>query len=99
MELSRRQLIKSAVVLGGTAALSHEMVFGSLSEQAVAAGRTTANGTFAPGAPNAKGYRKVVASPADKRLVRTDVGVAARSTRTTSRSAVLAFAQLSDVHV
>src|SRR6478609_4447720 len=99
MELSRRNLLKSAVVLGGTAALSREMVFGSLSEQAVAAGRTTANGTFGPGTPNAKGYRRVVAKPADQRLVRTDIGVAAKSTRTRSRSNLLAFAQLSDVHV
>src|SRR5690348_4899374 len=99
MELSRRHLLKSAVVLGGAAVVSREMVFGSLSEQAVAAGRTTANGTYGPGTPNAKGYRKVVAKPADKRLVRTDIGVAARSTRAKSRSNLLAFAQLSDVHV
>ncbi len=99
MELTRRHLLKSALVLGGATVLSREMVFGSLSEQAVAAGRTTANGTFGPGTPNAKGYRKVVAKPADKRLVRTDIGVAAKSTRTKSRSNLLAFAQLSDVHV
>ena len=77
MELTRRHLLKSALVLGGVAAVSREMVFGSLSEEAVAAGRTTANGTYGPGAPNAKGYRKVVAKPADPRLVRTDLGVAA----------------------
>src|SRR4051794_1229678 len=99
MELSRRNLLKSAVVLGGTAALSREMVFGSLSERAVAAGRTTANGTYGPGTPDAKGYRKVVARPADKRLVRTDIGVTASGTRAKSRSNLLAFAQLSDVHV
>lgn len=99
MELSRRHLLKSAVVLGGAAALSREMVFGSLSEQAVAAGRTTANGTYGPGTPNAKGYRKVVAKPADARLVRTDIGIAATSTRARTRSNLLAFAQLSDVHV
>ncbi len=37
--------------------------------------------------------------PADKRVVRTDIGVAAASTRTASRTNLLAFAQLSDVHV
>jgi metallophosphoesterase (TIGR03767 family) len=99
MELSRRHLLKSAVVLGGAAVVSREMVFGPLSEEAVAAGRTTANGTYGPGAPNAKGYRKVVAKPADQRLVRTDIGVAAASTRARTRSNLLAFAQLSDVHV
>src|ERR1700712_4927137 len=99
MELSRRHLLKSPLVLGGAAAVSREMVFGSLSEQAVAAGRTTANGTFGPGTPNAKGYRKVVPKPADSRLVRTDIGVAAKTTRSKSRSNLLSFAQLSDVHV
>src|SRR3954469_4614598 len=99
MELSRRQLLKSALVLGGTAAVSREMVFGSLSEEAVAAGRTTADGTFAPGAPNASGYRKVVTRPADARVVRSDLGVPARSTRSKKRTNLLAFAQLSDVHV
>src|SRR3954462_110235 len=99
MELSRRQLLRSALALGGAAAVSREMVFGSLSEEAVAAGRTTANGTFGPGTPNAQGYRKVVVKPADQRLVRTDLGVPAGSTRAQTRAALLAFAQLSDVHV
>src|SRR3954447_16656786 len=99
MELSRRQLLRSALVLGGAAAVSREMVFGTLSEEAVAAGRTTANGTYGPGTPDAKGYRKVVARPADKRLVRTDIGVTASGTRAKSRTNLLAFAQLSDVHV
>ena len=99
MELSRRHLLKSALVLGGTAAISREMIFGSLSEQAVAAGRTTANGTYGPGTPGAKGYSKIVARPADPRIVRTDIGVAAGSTRGATRAALLAFAQLSDVHV
>jgi metallophosphoesterase (TIGR03767 family) len=75
------------------------MVFGSLAGEAVAVGRTSANGTYAPGAPNAWGYRKVVARPADLRLVRTDLGVAARGTRSRTRRGLLAFAQLSDVHV
>lgn len=99
MELSRRNLLKSALVLGGVSAVSREMVFGSLAEEAVAAGRTTANGTYRPGAPDAKGYRKIVAAPADARLVRTDVGVAAGSGRARNRRNLLAFAQLSDVHV
>src|SRR3954447_3952590 len=99
MELSRRQLLRSALVLGGAAAVSREMVFGTLSEEAVAAGRTTANGTYGPGTPDAKGYRKVVAGPADPRLVRTDLGVTAGSSRSQKRTNLLAFAQLSDVHV
>ncbi len=99
MELSRRHLLKSALVLGGAAVVTREMVFGPLSEAAVAGGRTTANGTYRPGTPNAKGYRKVVTAPADKRVVRTDIGVAAKATRARTRANLLAFAQLSDVHV
>jgi metallophosphoesterase (TIGR03767 family) len=99
MELSRRHLLKSALLLGGATVLTHEMVFGSLSEEAVAAGRTTANGTYGPGTPNERGYRKIVARPADVRVVRTDIGVAAASTRSKARSNLLAFAQLSDMHV
>ncbi len=99
MELSRRNLLKSALVLSGVSAVGHEMIFGSLAAEAVAGGRTTANGTYGPGAPNAKGYRKIVAKPADPRLVRTDLGVTASSTRAKKRRNLLAFAQLSDVHV
>jgi metallophosphoesterase (TIGR03767 family) len=99
MELTRRGLLKSALALGGVTAVSHEMVFGSLAGEAVAAGRTTAHATYKPGSPNARGYRKVVAAPADPRVVRTDLGVAAGSTRARKRSGLLAFAQLSDVHV
>ena len=98
MELSRRNLLKSALVMGGVAAVSREMVFGSLSEQAVAAGRTSLGRTYAPGSPNADGYRKIVVGPGDPRVVRTDVGVGAAAKRTRSRSNLLAFAQLSDVH-
>ncbi len=99
MEMSRRALMRSALVLGGVAAVSREMVFGSLAEEALALGRTTANGTYGPGAEGAKGYRKLVAKPADARVVRTDLGVNAGSTRSKKRKGLLAFAQLSDVHV
>src|SRR6188508_3051035 len=99
MDLSRRNLLKSALVLGGISAVSRELVFGSLAEEAVASGRTTAFGTYRPGPANAKGYRKVVAGPADPRVVRTDLGIAAGAGRAERRRGLLAFAQLSDVHV
>ncbi len=99
MDLTRRHLFTSALVMGGVATVSREAIFGPLSAEAVAAGRTTANGTYGPGAPNAQGYRKVVAKPADPRLLRTDLGVAAGGDRAAHRIGLLAFAQLSDVHV
>ena len=99
MDLSRRNLLKSALVLGGVSAVSREMVFGSLADAAVAGGRTTAYGTYRPGSPDAKGYRKLVTGPADPRVVRTDLGLAANAGRAKRRRGLLAFAQLSDVHV
>lgn len=99
MELTRRGLLRSAVVLGAASTVTHELVFGSLAGEAVAAGCTTARRTYRPGRPDAKGYRKVVTGPAQVRRVRTDIGVAARSGRTRTRKGLLAFAQLSDVHV
>src|SRR6478736_8382820 len=99
MDLTRRHLFTSALVMGGVATVSRETIFGPLSAEAVAAGRTTANGTYGPGAPNAQGYRKVIAKPADPRLVRTDLGVTADGDRAAHRVGLLAFAQLSDVHV
>ena len=100
MDLSRRNLLKSALVLGGISAVSREMVFGSLSARAVAAGPTTLASTFAPGPEtNTQGYRKIVAAPGQARRLRTDLGVAASPRRASCRTDVLAFAQLSDVHI
>jgi metallophosphoesterase (TIGR03767 family) len=98
MDLTRRDLIRSALALGGSAVIGGELVFGSLSAQAVAGARTAAS-TYAPGAPNAQGYRPVVRAASDPRVVRTDLGVAAAAGREKRRRALLAFAQLSDVHV
>jgi metallophosphoesterase (TIGR03767 family) len=98
MEMSRRALIRSAVVLGGVAAVGREMVFGSLADEALAC-RTTALGTYGPGAAGPQGYRKIVGRPADVRVVRTDLGVRAGAARAKKRKGLLAFAQLSDVHV
>ncbi len=97
MDLSRRDLFKSALVAGGAAVVGREMVFGSLSEQAVAA-RPSSGGTYVPGPPNAKGYRKLIPAPADVRVLRTDLGVAASGSRGKKRRNLVAFAQLSDVH-
>lgn len=96
--MSRRAVIRSAVVLGGVAAVGREMVFGSLADEALAC-RTTALGTYGPGAAGPKGYRKIVGRPADLRVVRTDLGVEAGAARAKKRRGLLAFAQLSDVHV
>jgi metallophosphoesterase (TIGR03767 family) len=102
MELSRRGLLRSAAALTGAAAVTP--LFASLAESAVAAttsgvAGTTLAGTFGRGAPNAKGYAKIVVRAGEPHLVRTDLGVPAAPERVTCRTPLLAFAQFSDTHV
>jgi metallophosphoesterase (TIGR03767 family) len=96
MEISRRGLLRSAAAVTGAAAL-----FPSLSDAAVAGttARTTLAGTYVPGPPDAQGYCKIVRAPGEARVVRTELGVAAAPGRASTRRPLLAFAQLSDVHV
>jgi metallophosphoesterase (TIGR03767 family) len=100
MPISRRALLRSAAAAAGAGAL-----FPSLAEAAVAAtmtsaaARTTLDRVYAPGAPDAKGYCRIVAQPGEARTVRTDLGVGAAAGRGNGRRPLLAFAQLSDVHV
>jgi metallophosphoesterase (TIGR03767 family) len=99
MELSRRNFLRAAAAAAGAAALTQ---VGSLSSAAVAAMRTTGTTlgtTYAPGPPDANGYAKVVAVPGEGRTLRTDLGVRAGTDRGNGRKPLLAFAQLSDVHV
>jgi metallophosphoesterase (TIGR03767 family) len=102
MELSRRGLLRSAAVVTGLAAVPP--LFSSLAESAVAgttsgAAGTTLAGTYGRGTPNAKGYAKVVRLAGEPRVVRTDLGIQASPGREDCRTALLAFAQFSDVHV
>ena len=100
MDLSRRRLLASSVFAGAFTAVNRELLLGSLSEDAVAAPAvTTLERTYAPGPADAHGYRKLVTRPGSARVVRTDIGVAAAARRARRRRALLAFAQLSDVHV
>lgn len=100
MPISRRALLRSAIVAAGAGAL-----FPSLADAAVAGslssggGRTTLDRVYAPGAPDARGYCKVVVQPGEARTLRTDLGIAAASDRGARRRPLLAFAQLSDVHI
>jgi metallophosphoesterase (TIGR03767 family) len=99
MEMSRRNVLRGAAVLGGTAAVT-PAVF-SLSEAAVAAGAasTTLDHTVVPGAANAKGYAKMTLGPGEPHQVRTGLGAAAADGRAACRAPLLAFAQFSDIHV
>jgi len=100
VNLTRRDLFRSAAALGGAAALGS---LGGLAEQAVAGSATRHRGTLdrvvAKGAAGRKGWRPLVHAPGEDHVVRTGLGAAAKAGRKNRRRALLAFAQLSDVHV
>ena len=74
------------------------MVFGSLSEQALAAGRTTANGTYGPGTPTRRAIARWSHSPPTSAWSAPTSASPPEHAREERRN-LLAFAQLSDVHV
>lgn len=63
------------------------------------ASRTTLGGTYQRGPAGAGGYRRVVRGPGEPHLVRTDLGGTPSAGRAARRKALIAFAQLSDVHI
>jgi metallophosphoesterase (TIGR03767 family) len=104
MQISRRDLFRSAAVVGGAAALGG---LGGLSAEAVAgtgsaaraARVTTRRSVLLRGTPGASGWRPVVTGPGEPYLVRTELGLKARAGRAKRRKPVIAFAQLTDVHI
>ena len=102
MKLTRRDLFRTAGAAGAAGALGTATSGRGLAAQAVRGfGRTgtTLDKTFLRGKPNRKGWREVVRGPGEPHLVRTDLGQPAKKGRAGRRKAVLAFAQLSDVHI
>ena len=99
MPLSRRDLIRSGFVVGGAVALGGRPGSSwALSSASSPAGTTLAS-TYAKGPAGPGGYRPVVAAAGEPHLVRTDLGSPAKPGRERSRTAVLSFAHLTDVHI
>lgn len=106
MQISRRDLLRSSLVVGGTAALGG---LGSLSADAVAgtpslrsAGAravTTRKVVLAKGPAGPGGYRPIVTAAGESYLVRSDLGTKAKKGRAKRRKPLVAFAQVSDVHL
>lgn len=97
MQINRRDLLRSSAAAGGAAALS-----AGLADAAVAgpaARGTTVSATLGWGAPGTGGWRPVVRQAGEKHVVRTGLGASARKGRQKRRTALVAFAQLSDVHI
>jgi metallophosphoesterase (TIGR03767 family) len=110
VKLTRRNLFRSGAVAGGVgaaaalpaaggAAAAVEPLAEADTVAAAAATSATAGTTLVKGPAGAGGYRPVVAAAGESHQLRTDLGVAAQIGRETRRVPLIAFAQLSDVHV
>jgi metallophosphoesterase (TIGR03767 family) len=100
VEISRRDLIRNTIAAGGLAAAATALP-GVL--RPTPAGATPTNGTvattFGTGVPNARGYAPVIAVSGEEHAIRAGLGVLADAGRASRRQGLLAFVQLSDVHI
>jgi metallophosphoesterase (TIGR03767 family) len=111
VEISRRNLIRNAVTAGGLAAAATALpgvvrpspasagTPATVSASVPGTGTATLARTYTRGAAGAGGYRKVIAVAGEPHHVRAGLGVEAAAGRETRRQPMLAFVQLSDVHV
>jgi metallophosphoesterase (TIGR03767 family) len=99
MALSRRDLIRSGFVVGGAIALGGRPGSTWALPDLASPAYTTLVSTYGKGAPGAGGYRPVVLQAGEPHTVRTDLGSEADAGRAGRRTAVLAFAHLTDVHI
>ncbi|HWJ10293.1 MAG TPA: TIGR03767 family metallophosphoesterase, partial [Nocardioides sp.] len=97
MEISRRDLIRKTIAAGGLAAAATALPGVIRPSAASAADGSTVQQTFTVGAPGAGGYRPVISVAGEAHSVRAGLGVAAGAGR--AREGMLAFVQLSDIHI
>src|SRR4051812_18834211 len=97
-EISRRALLRSALMAFGAAVVSSTIGTARRAAAAVLA-RTTASISIRRDSAGPGGYRKLVDGPAFVRQVRTDLGAAAAPNRAGCREGVLGFIQFSDIHI
>ena len=98
MTLSRRDLIRSGFVVGGAVALGGRPGSAwAVDPFPVNPGGTTLAQTLVKGAAGAGGYRPVVTGGGEAYSVRNDLGAPTAPVGT--RTSLLAFAQLTDVHI
>ncbi|WP_296604572.1 TIGR03767 family metallophosphoesterase [Nocardioides sp.] len=105
MQISRRDLFRSAAAVGGAAALgglgglSADAVAGTGPAARAARATTTRTSVMVRGTAGAGGYRPVVTAAGESWKVRTDLGTRAKAGRAGRRRPLVAFAQVSDVHI
>ena len=101
MTLSRRDLIRSGFVVGGAIALGGRPGSAWALDPIPAnpSGSTLAT-TFVKGAPGAGGYRLVMTGPGELYSMRNDLGLTLPTPGPSGgRTSLLAFAQITDVHI
>src|SRR3954447_11760557 len=101
MDLSRRKFIQSGVVISGAVALTDfTLAPGAYATGGPAApAGTTLAATLGRGNPGPGGYTPVIVKPGEAHSVRTDLVANPGATRETTRSTVLTFAHMTDVHL
>ncbi len=102
MKITRRDLFRTTAALGGAAALgglAAEAVAGTSPLARSTAARTTLDAILVKGKPGHGGWRPVVRRDGEPHLVRAGLGAPAHSGRKGRRVPLLAFTQLSDVHI
>src|SRR5687767_8720366 len=99
MTLSRRDLIRSGFVVGGAVALGGRPGSAWALPSAILAPQgTTLESTYVR-APSGGPYRPILVAGPEPHTVRTDLGTPAGGGREGTRTPVLSFAHLTDVHV
>jgi len=101
MALSRRTLIQSSVAIGGAAVLT-DLSFSTAAWAVtgqITPNHTTLASTLVRGTPGTGGYAPVIVQSGEPHSLRTDLGGTANDARTTTRTPILAFAHMTDVHL
>ncbi len=101
MQITRRKLIQSGVVIGGAVALTDMALSPAAWATASPAApqNTTLAMTLVRGPAGVGGYAPVLVGPGEPHTVRAELGVPAGGNRVNTRMQILAFAHMTDVHI
>lgn len=99
MTLTRRALLQSGSAIGAAALIGMPSISVAATSAPVRTKGTTLATRFVPGTRGAGGYAGLVAAPGEPHVVRSDLGATPRDSRLQTRTAVLAFTHLTDVHI
>lgn len=93
--MTRRDLLRAGAAIAGATTTGWQARSAAAQELT----HTTLDRVLRKGAPGTGGYARLVARKGEPHLVRAELGVAAKSGRRLRRRGLIAFAQITDVHV